>query len=178
VSGKGADGKCRILALRGGGVHGAFEVGALTALVNNLDPIEVQYDIISGVSVGAIITSAFATYDFGMEKEAVKWLDQQFRRNDALFEFWPSVFFEPLWKNSIIDPSNLIKMLDDILSNNSWKRKVSIQSVDVNTGQIVIFDETTPQDLRTKAVLSSASIPSFFPPVEIEDFLLVDGGTF
>jgi predicted acylesterase/phospholipase RssA len=27
------DGKCRILALRGGGVHGVFEVGVLKAFV-------------------------------------------------------------------------------------------------------------------------------------------------
>jgi predicted acylesterase/phospholipase RssA len=27
------DGKCRVLVLRGGGVHGSFEVGALQAFV-------------------------------------------------------------------------------------------------------------------------------------------------
>jgi predicted acylesterase/phospholipase RssA len=29
------DGKCRILALKGGGVHGAYEVGVLKALIRN-----------------------------------------------------------------------------------------------------------------------------------------------
>ena len=52
-----ADGKCRVLALRGGGVHGSFEVGVLKAFVENLDPIDVQYDIVSGVSIGALIAS-------------------------------------------------------------------------------------------------------------------------
>ncbi len=33
------DGKCRILALRGGGVHGSYEVGVLNSLVDIL-PIE------------------------------------------------------------------------------------------------------------------------------------------
>jgi predicted acylesterase/phospholipase RssA len=37
---KGADGKCRALALRGGGTKGAYEVGVLKGLVETLDPIE------------------------------------------------------------------------------------------------------------------------------------------
>jgi predicted acylesterase/phospholipase RssA len=52
-----ADGKCRVLALRGGGVHGSFEVGVIKAFVEKLDPIDVQYDIVSGVSIGALIAS-------------------------------------------------------------------------------------------------------------------------
>ena len=52
-----ADGKCRVLALRGGGVHGFFEIGVLKAFVEKLDPVDVQYDIVSGVSIGALITS-------------------------------------------------------------------------------------------------------------------------
>ena len=59
-----------------------------------------------------------------------------------------------------------------------YKRKLSIQSVDLNSGSIVIFDETVPEELRSKVILSSASIPSFFPPVEIDEMQLVDGGTF
>lgn len=52
-----ADGKCRVLALRGGGVHGSFEVGVIKAFVEKLDPIDVQYDIVSGISIGALIAS-------------------------------------------------------------------------------------------------------------------------
>jgi len=51
--------------------------------------------------------------------------------------------------------------------------------VDVNTGKIIIFDETIKDDeMRAKVVLSSASIPAFFPPVKIDKWALVDGGTF
>lgn len=50
--------------------------------------------------------------------------------------------------------------------------------MDVNTGNIIIFDETVPDDIRYKAVKSTASIPGFFSPVEIGELRLVDGGTF
>ncbi len=36
----GPDGKCRALALRGGGTKGAYEVGALKAIVKHMDPID------------------------------------------------------------------------------------------------------------------------------------------
>lgn len=48
----------------------------------------------------------------------------------------------------------------------------------MNTGQVIVFDETTPMEIRNKAVLSSASIPFVFPPVELDGMQLVDGGTF
>jgi predicted acylesterase/phospholipase RssA len=38
----------------------------------------------------------------------------------------------------------------------------------MNTGQVVVFDETTPMDVRNKSILSSASIPAVFAPVEID----------
>ena len=37
---KSADGKCRALALRGGGTKGAYEVGVLKALISQENPIE------------------------------------------------------------------------------------------------------------------------------------------
>ena len=101
-------------------MHGSFEVGALKALVNNLDPIDVHYDFVSGVSVGAIIASAFSVYEFGQEKEAVDVIEKMFRKNEPFFEFWPGVVLEPFWKSSIIDPSNLFNILDDILKDKPW----------------------------------------------------------
>ena len=59
------DGKCRILSLRGGGVHGAFEIGALKGLVDNMPPHEVMYEYVAGVSIGAVNASIFSTYPPG-----------------------------------------------------------------------------------------------------------------
>ena len=92
-------------------MHGAFEVGALKALVNNLDPLEVHYDYLSGVSVGAIISSYFSIYDFGKEKEAIQSLEEMFMTNKPFFKFWPTYVLEPFWKSSIIDPTQLYDLL-------------------------------------------------------------------
>ena len=65
-----------------------------------------------------------------------------------------------------------------MLRGESIKRALSIQSVDLLTGKIVIFDETIPEDQKVDALFSSASIPGIFPPTELDQFQLVDGGTF
>jgi len=59
----------------------------------------------------------------------------------------------------------------------SLKRKVSVGSVDLNSGDFVRFDENTPfVDFIFKAARSSASVPLLFPPVEYQGMSLVDGG--
>lgn len=64
------DGKCRILSFRGGGVHGSYEVGVLNALVDLLPEEELRYDYVTGVSIGAVNASIFATFEKGDEKSA------------------------------------------------------------------------------------------------------------
>ena len=61
----GPDGKCRVLALRGGGVHGAYEVGVLKAFAEFLDPKDIAYDYVSGVSIGGFVSSILALYPPG-----------------------------------------------------------------------------------------------------------------
>ena len=67
-----SDGKCRILVLRGGGVHGAYEAGALQAMIENLDPIDYAYDYISGVSVGAVNAAVLAGFEKGQEAKGLE----------------------------------------------------------------------------------------------------------
>lgn len=65
------DGKCRVLALRGGGSKGAYEVGALRAITKHLKPIDYHYDVVAGVSIGAINGVFMAIHPLGDEKLAL-----------------------------------------------------------------------------------------------------------
>lgn len=65
------DGKCRILSLRGGGVHGAWEVGVLKAMAEKMKTEDMRYDYIAGVSIGAINASILASFEKGKEVEAI-----------------------------------------------------------------------------------------------------------
>lgn len=94
------DGKCRVLALRGGGVHGSFEVGVLKAFMDHLDPDEYAYDYVSGVSVGTINASFLALYPKGQEKDAIKELEDLYLRYrpQDYWSFWPHYIIEPFYK--------------------------------------------------------------------------------
>ena len=96
------------MALRGGGYKGAYEVGVLKAMNEKMDDKETKYDIIEGVSAGAIVAASIATYPIGNEKQAVDELHQLFRAYPAnsIWENWP--FIGPLaglWKQSFFDDS-------------------------------------------------------------------------
>ena len=58
------DGKCRILSLRGGGIHGVWEVGVLQAFMDSIpmseEKDEFRYDYVGGVSIGAVNAAAIA----------------------------------------------------------------------------------------------------------------------
>ncbi len=51
-----------MLALRGGGSKGAYEVGALRAITKHLKPIDYHYDVVAGVSIGAVNSVMIAQY--------------------------------------------------------------------------------------------------------------------
>jgi predicted acylesterase/phospholipase RssA len=55
-----------------------------------------------------------------------------------------------------------------------------VQAVDLNTGEIFVFDETMPKEDRAQTILAGGSIPLIFEPVEdlIDTKALVDGGTY
>jgi len=81
------DDKCRGLALRGGGTKGAYEVGALKAFIEIMDPIDYAYDVLSGVSIGAFNAAYISTYNRGYEKIAVVWLEEMWSIFGAK-DFW------------------------------------------------------------------------------------------
>ena len=62
--------KCRVLSLSGGGAKGAYEIGAMHYILNNLEAPHNQYDVISGVSVGAINALGYSRFAKGEEKAA------------------------------------------------------------------------------------------------------------
>jgi NTE family protein len=89
------------LALRGGGTKGAYEVGALKAMVEMMQPLEYAYDVIVGVSIGAINAGILSLWKRGEEKYAVKYLEDVWANNSIadFWENWPYLgFVEGLWR--------------------------------------------------------------------------------
>lgn len=67
ASSKAAQDHCYALALEGGGDKGAYQAGALSEILRHHGDESVQYDVISGIGVGAINGAHLASFEKGQE---------------------------------------------------------------------------------------------------------------
>ena len=176
------DGKCRALVLSGGSNNGAWETGVMWGLSHYGTPSDFAWDVVSGVSAGAINTGGIATWPTGSEVEMTEWLSEQ----------WASITTDDIWTLREGNPHQLLfkdpSFLDDNPALNTLKRIVAYQgainrrfvvsAVDVNTGDyIAMTQENTVYEDLAQSSLSSGSIPVIFPPQKLKDYVFMDGGT-
>lgn len=172
---------CRALALGGGGDRGAYEAGVIHGLVSNLPPEEVQWDVVTGISAGALNAIAVALYKIGDEKAAAEFLLNEWRtitQKDVFKQWFPGGIAEGfLLKSGLLDTTPLRRYLGSIINStrvrNSGRRlQIGATSLTHNTFQT--FDENDPDLLS--AVLASSAIPGLFPVVNKGGETYVDGG--
>ena len=73
--------KCRALVLQGGGDRGAYQAGAIKAFVNALPAEQRNWQVVSGISIGAM--NAFGVGQFPP--------DQDEDMADLLYYFWEKI---------------------------------------------------------------------------------------
>ena len=139
-------------------------------LVHYGTPADYAWDVVTGVSAGAINVSGIATWAAGREIEMSEWLSDQwaemktedvwvYREGAGPYEL---IFKEP----SMVDDSPGLATLRDIVNdNNEIARRFAVTAVDINTGEYVVMDQTnTPVEDLAQAAISSGSLPGIFPP--------------
>jgi len=155
------------LLLCGGGSRGAIEIGLYKALTDHHIPI----DLIFGTSVGAINGALIAA---GLTSDRLATLWTQFERKPLFRVNW-----RILWEGWRVPALFRAERLADVLRSALPVRRFDelslplvVTATDFHTGQAVYLDSG---DLLP-ALLASAALPPFLPPVEYEGRLLVDGG--
>ena len=86
-----ADDKCRALAMSGGANKGSWEAGIVWGLLHYGNPDDYTYDIITGVSAGALNTGMFAVWEKGDElnmTESVSASWASIHSNQQIFTTW------------------------------------------------------------------------------------------
>merc|ERR1719329_372798 len=105
------DDLCYALSLSGGGAKGSYEVGALWQMARMLDEKEMQYDVVSGISVGGINAGALSLFDKGREKEATQFMKDMWMNltNADVWAKWDGYeFYQALFnKSSVLDNAPL-----------------------------------------------------------------------
>jgi NADPH-dependent 2,4-dienoyl-CoA reductase/sulfur reductase-like enzyme/predicted acylesterase/phospholipase RssA len=190
-----------VLILQGGGALGAFECGVVKALEErNIHP-----DLIAGVSIGAINAAIIASNPRrATEPLEAFWRelsldtpdlpDEDLRRTLSSLQslmFGSPHFFRPRWFEPILTPAalptqwksfyelsplkaTLGKYVDFDKLKDSPVRLV-LSAVDVETGQLAIFDSYV-DDITPDHILASGSLPPGFPWTTIQGKHYWDGG--
>lgn len=167
----------RALVLSGGGAKGAYQIGALRRWMREANR---DYDILCGVSVGALNVAGLAGVRIGNPRVAF----------DALEALWLGLDNPSIWRKrslgnilsaflaeSIYDATplaNLVRGRIDAKAVATSGRKVRVGAVALDTGEYRSATETSPD--FASWVLASSSFPVFFQPIEIEGRLWSDGG--
>jgi predicted acylesterase/phospholipase RssA len=175
--------KCHALVLEGGGDMGSYQVGVLKAFVDNLPASEVKWDVVTGVSVGSINAAAIGLHAIGQEKEAIDWMVNlwgQFGASD-IYKNWRFgileglLFEEGLWDNT--PEAEYLQKQFETFKDKSLKRRININTVDFDTGEIYKYNEDTTFDVLPQAIRASTSMPFAFPHTYLDGHVFVDGGS-
>lgn len=167
----------RALAMSGGGVLGAYEVGAIQYLLKDR---KTQYDLYAGTSVGAINAVALAMFKTGEEAQAAEHLHDLWWNlsNANVRKSWPlgmlqGALFEQAAYNSRPLRDFLAPRIDAAKVKAS-KKKLRLGTVRLTEGDYISCTESS--DSLLDAVLASSAFPGFLLPVKIGDSFCVDGG--
>jgi NADPH-dependent 2,4-dienoyl-CoA reductase/sulfur reductase-like enzyme/predicted acylesterase/phospholipase RssA len=190
-----------VLVLQGGGALGAFECGVVKALEER----SIHPDLVAGVSIGAFNAAIIAANprNAATALEAF-WRELSFDTPDIPNEelrravsslqsamFGAPHFFRPRWFEPILSPSQLPSNWTSFYDPSPLKATLSkyvafeklrnspvrllLTAVDVETGQLAIFDSYI-DEITPEHILASGSLPPGFPWTTITGKHYWDGG--
>jgi NTE family protein len=149
------------LALGGGGVKGIAHIGVL----QSLEDAGFKIKAISGTSVGAVVGALYAS---GCSP---KQIENTVRGADSSQMFKRTSQDGP----SLMGLAGLTKILIEVLGDCTFDDlniPFACTAVDTRTAKEVILHE----GLVIESLLSSVAVPGVFPPRQMGDALLIDGG--
>lgn len=166
----------RALVLSGGGSRGAFQAGAIYGLAKAGH----QWDLVAGVSVGALNGALIAQYPPEQHLEAATrlrdmWLGLE--GNKSIYKNWILGPIMGLWKGGIYNTAPLRKLVYANLRPEAYKTsgvKLRMGAVSFETGDYRYITEET-QNLG-EWIMASSAFPCAFPPVKIDGQTWMDGG--
>jgi len=187
-----------VLILSGGGQNGAFGAGFLNGLAARTEKPDLQFDIVTGISTGALqATHAFLGPEYYERlKQAYTTVSKEdiYRDRFILDLICASSIKDTAPLRSLVEEFITMDILHQVAQAHEAGRRLYIGTVNVDTGEFVpwnmgeIATKHNQEALRLyhDILMASASIPLLFPPVLIRqvtssgaasETLHTDGGT-
>jgi predicted acylesterase/phospholipase RssA len=180
IAGLAKEDKCRILSFSSGTEKGAYQVGALKALIENLSEDDVKYTVLSGVSFGAFNAAIASLYKVGDEKAMINELYGIWKNTkdiDIYQNWWGGAARGALYKGGLYDSTPWIKYLNKVFDGRNAEREVMLGAVNVKSGKYHDLTDLMEEEKLQQAVAAATAVTIFFPPVTEfgEDWF--DGGS-
>ena len=171
---------CRGLVLQGGSDKGAYQAGALQGILEALGSEEISYDVISGVTIGAVNAAWMSQFPKGMEEPMM----------DELLDFWLTMKSSDIykdWAGGVIQGLLFEPALYDTTPGMQYlqthvtqppQRYVAIGTTNANNGTYKLwhnFNENLSVNDFLTSVMASTGIPGMFSYVNIGDSTFFDG---
>ncbi len=173
------------LSLGVGGARGWAHLGVLQALEEK----GICIDLVNGASIGAVVGAAYALYQdtgkmFSLAKQATEAVNVNyfniFRYPSDGASFLSNILLNAICdiaalRSFLISHRNNIKALETIFGDYEFhETRIPFSSVatDLVSRKLVSIRKGRLVD----GILPSISIPGIFPPIKMDDSLLVDGG--
>lgn len=170
---------CLALSMEGGGSHGAFEAGSVWQLVNTLPAASVAYNVVTGISTGALNAGGVAQFAIGNEKPMADFLINTWltlNGSGSIFKEWDGGLVEGiLLQGGVYDNRPLIATLKKEYTY-GINRNITIGATNLDTGIFQDFNESLGSANLLTAITCSACPPWYFPPTNFLGSTWVDGG--
>jgi NTE family protein len=163
--------------LSGGGSHGAFQVGVIKRLIE----MGHRWDVVAGVSVGAVNAMQMAMYSpmeqhVGSQKLEQFWLE--IMGNQTIYcEWFGGIIAAVTGRGSLHDTSPLERFLRSKFNPVALAAsgvKLRIGATSLRTGR---YHAATELDHDVvKWVMASSAFPAAFTPIAIDGDIWIDGG--
>lgn len=169
----------RALVLSGGGSKGAYQVGAIQALLESGR----TWDAIYGISVGALNAAWLAMHKKEDQAASIKGLRaiwDAVKTSDDIYKPWAPFYLNyiaSMWKGSLNSGKPLRGLVTKFFNVEQLRKsgiKLSVGCCSLTTSRYHAFDQTNDNILEY--VLASSHLPVVFEPLSIEGQVWVDGG--
>jgi len=151
------------LVLSGGSAYGFAHIGVLEVLEKN----HIDFDIVTGTSMGAIIGGFYAT---GMKAKQMKEILTSFTQNKVM-----DLNLFGIASGGIVSGYRVVKYFKKHIGDmkiEDCKKKFACIATDLVSGEEVVLDSGS----LAEAMRASMSVPGLFKPVKKDNMVLVDGG--
>jgi hypothetical protein len=172
--------KCNVLVKAGEGDASPYQIGALKGLLASLPGTETGYNLVSGISAGAINAAVMSHYPIGAEQDFVGNMTEFWNdfSSDKFYTDRPDASLLT-WINQpgYYDTTPMNKTLTSLLGDEKPTRNLIIGTTDLVSGEYISYSSHHDVDW-VAATMGSMAISGWFPYVKYQNFRLVDGASY